>query len=379
MIPFADLAKQHARLAGEIRPAIESVLASGEFVLGPHVAAFERAFASHCGAAHAVGVNSGTSALHLALLAAGVGPKDEVIVPAFTFAATAAAVGYAGARPVFVDIDPASFTIDPARIEAAMSPRTRAIVPVHLYGHPADMDAILAVACGRGVPVIEDAAQAHGARWLGRHAGTVGDAGCFSFYPSKNLGAAGEGGIVVTGRTDWAARMRSMRNWGADPDRPQTPGFNYRMEALQGAILGVKLPRLEAWNEQRRANAAHYDAALTGTGLLARGSSPSVRHACHLYVVRSRDRDALRRSMREAGIETRVHYPVPLHRLDAWRALGYREGDFPHAERAAREVVSIPVHPELEPSDVQHVAATLRSLALAEDASAGRRGAAVTT
>lgn len=363
MIAFADLAKQQARLADELGPAIASVLASGEFVLGPRVDAFEQAFARYCGAAHAIAVSSGTSALHLALLAAGLGPGDEAIVPAFTFRATAAAIGYTGARPVFVDIDPGTFTIDPSRIEAAMTPRTRAIVPVHLYGHPASMDRILALARDRGVCVVEDAAQAHGAAWHGRHAGTLGDAGCFSFYPSKNLGAAGEGGIVVTGRADWAARIRAMRDWGVDPQRPESPGFNYRMHALQGAILGVKLAHLDAWNEQRRANAARYDTAIAGSTLLARRPSPSVRHACHIYAVRASDREAFRRSLADAGIETRVHYPAALHQLESWRSLGYREGDFPHAERAAREVVSIPVHPELEPGEVDRIVAALRRLA----------------
>jgi len=363
VIPFANLAKQHARLRDELAPVVADVLASGEFVLGPHVARFEAAFARYTGAAHAIGVNSGTSALHLALLAAGVGAGDEVIVPAFSFAATAAAVGYTGARPAFVDIDPATFTIDPALIEAAISPRTRAIVPVHLYGHPAAMDAILAIARDRDLRVIEDAAQAHGASWRGRHAGTLGDAGCFSFYPSKNLGAAGEGGMVVTGRAEWAERIRALRNWGSDPLSPATAGFNYRMDAVQAAILRVKLGHLDAWNEARRAHAAAYDAALAGTGLRPHAPSPEVRHARHIYVVRSGGRDALRQSLRQAGIESRVHYPVPLHLLDAWRALGHRAGSYPHAERAAREVVSIPVHPELEPHEVECIAATLGALA----------------
>lgn len=377
MIAFADLAKQHARLAGELRPALDSVFASGEFVLGPHVAAFERAFARYCGATHAIAVNSGTSALHLALLAASVGPGDEVVVPAFTFRATAAAIGYTGARPVFVDIDPDSFTIDPSRIEAALTPRTRAIVPVHLYGHPAAMDAIVALARDRNLRVIEDAAQAHGAARLGRHAGTFGDAGCFSFYPSKNLGAAGEGGMVVTDRADWAERIRNLRNWGVDRERPQTPGFNCRMDALQGAILGVKLGHLDAWNERRRANAARYDAAIAGSTLVARRPSPSLRHACHIYVVRASDREAFRRSLDDVGIETRVHYPVALHQLEAWRSPGCRDGDFPHAERAAREVVSIPVHPELEPDEVDRIAAALHRLA--QGAMRERAGAPVAT
>lgn len=368
MIPFADLSKQHARLLGELEPVIADVLTRGQFVLGSRVASFEAAFAAYCGAAEGIGVNSGTSALHLALLAAGVGPGDEVITTAFTFVATAAAIAYTGARPRLVDIEPGSFTIDADRIEAAITPRTRAIVPVHLYGQPADMAPILDVARRRGLAVIEDAAQAHGAEYGGRRAGSLGDAGCFSFYPSKNLGACGEAGMVVTSHPGWARAIRALRDWGEGPPyQHESRGFNHRMEAIQGAVLGVKLAHLDGWTEARRANAARYDAAIRAVGpraaLLAPTGRPGVRHVYHIYAVRARERETAQAELRRLGVETRVHYPAPIHLLPAWADLGYRGGDFPHAERAAREVLSIPVHPELDPEDVDAVARALRAVA----------------
>jgi dTDP-4-amino-4,6-dideoxygalactose transaminase len=364
MIPFADLPRQHARLRGELEPAIADVLTSGQFVLGPRVAAFEAAFAAYCGAAEGIGVSSGTSALHLALLAAGVGPGDDVITTAFTFTATAAAIAYTGARPVLVDIEPGSFTIAAAGIEAAITPRTRAILPVHLYGQPADMDPILDVARRHGLAVIEDAAQAHGAQYKGRRAGSLGDAGCFSFYPSKNLGACGEAGMVVTSEAGWARRIRALRDWGEGAQyQHESRGFNHRMEAIQGAVLGVKLPHLDGWTAARRANAARYDAAIQATGLTAPAAHPWARHVYHIYAVRARNRAAVQDELRRRGVETRVHYPTPIHLLLAWADLGHRAGDFPHAERAAREVLSIPVHPELEAADVEAVATALRAVA----------------
>ena len=383
MITFADLPKQHARLAGELMPAIADVLARGQFVLGPRVRAFEEAFARYCGAAEGIGVSSGTSALHLALLAAGVGPGDEVITTAFTFVATVAAIGYTGARPVLVDIEPSSFTIRAADIPAAITPRTRAILPVHLYGHPADMDPILDVARRHGLAVIEDAAQAHGAAYKGRPVGSLGHAGCFSFYPSKNLGACGEAGMVVTSDAGWAETIRSLRDWGGGATYEHTSrGFNYRMEAIQGAVLGVKLRHLDRWTAMRRANAEHYDAAIRASGLTAPPVSAWARHAYHIYAMRTRHRAMVQDELRRRGIETRVHYPTPIHLLPAWAELGHRAGDFPHAEQAAREVLSIPVHPELEPGDVDTVAQALRIVGemQADDAElvGGSGGAAVT-
>jgi dTDP-4-amino-4,6-dideoxygalactose transaminase len=363
VIPFADLVTQHARMRSELEPVIAEVMFGCEFVLGRRVAGFEDAFAAYSGAAHGIGVNSGTSALHLALLAAGVGPGDEVITTAFTFVATVAAIGYTGARPVLVDIDPETLTLDVRQIEAAVTPRTRAIVPVHLYGHPADMDPILAVAGRNGLAVIEDAAQAHGAEYRGRRVGSLGDAGCFSFYPSKNLGAPGEAGMVVTNRPDWASRLRRLRDWGqAGPYRHVERGFNYRMAGIQGAVLGVKLRHLDAWTESRRAHAARYDAEVSGPDLKPIPVRPWARHVYHIYAVRARHRDLVAEAFHRRGVETRVHYPSPIHLVDAWTDLGYPAGSFPQAERAAREVLSLPVHPELTAEQVATVAATIREI-----------------
>lgn len=360
MIPFADLVTQHARLRNELEPVIAEVMFGCEFVLGRQVAEFEAAFAAYSGATHGIGVNSGTSALHLALLAADIGPGDEVITTAFTFVATVAAIGYTGARPVLVDIDPETLTLDVREVEAAITPRTRAIIPVHLYGHPADMDPILALAARHGLAVIEDAAQAHGAEYRGRRVGSLGDAGCFSFYPSKNLGAPGEAGMVVTSRPEWASRLRRLRDWGqAGPYRHVERGFNYRMAGIQGAVLGVKLRHLARWTESRRAHAARYDAALDGPGLEAIPVQLWARHVYHIYAVRCRHRDEVQADFHRRGVETRVHYPSPIHLVDAWTDLGYPGGSFPHAERAAREVLSLPVHPELTPRQVGTVAAAI--------------------
>jgi len=364
MIPFADLVTQHSRLRGELDPAISDVLARGEFVLGRRVTEFEEAFASYCSARWGVGVNSGTSALHLALLAAGVGPGHEVITTAFSFVATAAAIGYAGARPVLVDIAPDSFTIDTAGIEAAITPRTRAILPVHLYGHPADMDPILDIARRRGLAVVEDAAQAHSAKYKGRCVGGLGDAGCFSFYPSKNLGACGDAGMVVTSHPDYARAVRLLRDWGqAGPYRHVARGFNYRMAGIQGAVLAVKLRHLDAWTATRRLHAARYDAAIAGPGLRAPAVRPWAHHVYHVYAVRSTRRPAVQEELRRRGIETRVHYPTPIHLTQAWKDLGYRAGDFPNAERASGEVLSLPVHPELSDAQVATVAGAIGAIA----------------
>jgi dTDP-4-amino-4,6-dideoxygalactose transaminase len=360
MIPFADLVAQHAAIRLELDAAIADVLDRAEFVLGNRVVEFERAFAEYCGGAEGIGVNSGTSALHLALLAAGVGPGDEVITTAFTFVATVAAIGYTGARPVLVDIDPGTLTIDPAQVERAITPRTKAIVPVHLYGHPADMDPILEIARRHPVAVIEDASQAHGAEYQGRRVGGLGDAGCFSFYPSKNLGACGEAGMVVTNRPEWASRIRRLRDWGqAGAYHHVEPGFNYRMHGLQGAILGVKLRHLDRWTERRRRIAARYDRIELRAGFKRLLTRPGVRHAYHIYAVRTRNRALVQDEFTARGIETRVHYPEPIHFVEAWRCLGHGPGAFPEAERAAREVMSVPVHSELTDAQVACVAEAL--------------------
>ena len=360
MIPFLDLQAQHASIRGELDQAVDRVFDSCQFVLGDEVTAFESAFAAYVGADHGVALNSGTSALHLALLAAGIGAGDEVITVPFTFVATVAAIGYTGARSVFVDIDPRSFTLDAAQLEAAITPRTRAVVPVHLYGQPADMDPILAVARSHGLAVIEDAAQAHGAEYRGRRVGSLGDFGCFSFYPGKNLGACGEGGIVVTSNAEHAAALRMLRDWGqARKYHHVMRGYNYRMEGLQGAILRVKLRHLERWTEARRSRAALYDRLLEGSEIQAPCAMPYARHVYHIYAIRTRDRADLQRTLQTRGVQTGIHYPVPVHLQEGYRDLGYRAGDFPHSERAAREVLSLPIYPELTNVQVELVSAAV--------------------
>jgi dTDP-4-amino-4,6-dideoxygalactose transaminase len=350
------LQAQYRSLREEIQAAISGVLESGQFTLGPEVSAFEEEFSAYCGARYGVAVNSGTSALHLALLAAGVGPGDEVITVPFTFVATVGAIGYTGARPVFVDIDPVSYTMDVTQIERAITARTKVLLPVHLYGQPADLDPILAIARRRGLIVIEDASQAHGAEYCGRRVGSLGDMGCFSFYPSKNLGACGEAGLVVTSNSEYARTLSMLRDWGQEQKYHYlVPGYNYRMAGLQGAILRVKLRHLDAWNEARRGHAAVYDELLSGTVR----ALPYARHVYHIYVVRSRNRDALRSALLARGIQTGIHYPAPVHLVEAWTDLGYGPGDFPGAECAAREVLSLPMYPELTPENLRYIAAAV--------------------
>jgi dTDP-4-amino-4,6-dideoxygalactose transaminase len=365
MIPYLDLKAQYRSIKNDIDRAVARVLDSTQFVLGPEVAAFEEEFAASCGAQHGVAVNSGTSALHLALLAAGVGPGDEVITVPFTFVATVAAIRYTGATPVFVDIDPVSFTMNPAAAAGAVTPRTKAILPVHLYGQPADVDALIDIARRHGLTLIEDAAQAHAAAYKGRRVGSLGDLACFSFYPGKNLGAYGEGGIVTTSDASHAKRLRMLRDWGQEQRYHHViQGFNYRMEGLQGAILRVKLKHLEAWTEARRALAARYDAALAGAAVQTPVARADSRHVYHIYAVRTGDRAALQQRLLEEGIQTGLHYPVPVHLQSAHGDLGYTEGDFPHAERAAREVLSLPLYPELAVEQANQVAAAVQRHAI---------------
>lgn len=361
MIPFVDLHAQYRSIKPEIDAAIARVLESGQFVLGDEVAAFEREFASYCGVAHGIAVNSGTSALHLALVAAGVGPGDEVVTVPFTFVATAAAIEYSGARPVFVDVSADSLTMDPAQLDAAITSRTKAVIPVHIYGQPADMDPIRAIAARHGLRVIEDAAQAHGARYRGRAAGGLGDLACFSFYPSKNLGAYGEGGLVATDNAEHAARVRTLRDWGQQTKYVhEMRGFNARMEGFQGAILRVKLRHLPDWTEARRRVARRYHERLADTGLALPREMPYATHVYHLYTVRLNERDALQAALRAEGIATGLHYPIPVHLQPAYADLGYRAGAFPVAERAAADVLSLPVFPEMTDQQVDVVAAAVR-------------------
>ncbi|NKK65235.1 DegT/DnrJ/EryC1/StrS family aminotransferase [Rhizobium leguminosarum] len=361
MIPFLDIKAQYQSIKGEIDAAVLGVLASGQYVLGDEVAHFEQEFADYCNVKHAIAVNTGTSALHLALLAAGVGPGDEVITVPFTFVATVSAICYTGARPVFVDVEPVTLTMDPAEVEAKITPRTKAIVPVHLYGQMADMDAIKAIAERHGIPVIEDACQAHGAQYKGHRAGSIGLSGCFSFYPGKNLGACGEGGMVVTNDDDQVKTMRMLRDWGQEQRYHHLlKGFNYRMDAIQGAILRVKLRHLEAWTEARRTHARRYSSLLAGSTVLTTPVEASDRrHVYHVYAIRSRDRDGLQRLLSAEGIPSGLHYPIPVHLQKAHADLGYQAGDFPVSEAAAREVLSLPIYPEMPVRHVDQVVAAL--------------------
>ncbi|SRR5579871_2720464 len=360
-VPYLDLKAQYRSIKPEIDAAIASVLESCQFALGPEVAAFEQEFATYCGAAECIALNSGTSALHLALLAAGVGPGDEVITTPFTFVASVAAILYANARPVMVDIDPRSLTLDPAAIEAAITPRTKVILPVHLYGQSADMDPITEIARRHSLIVIEDAAQAHGARYKHRPVGSIGDMACFSYYPGKNLGAYGEGGAVTTSNPDHARTIRMLRDWGQDRKYHHLlRGYNYRMEGFQGAVLRVKLRHLESWTEKRRAIVAEYNNLLADCDLETPVEMPWGRHVYHVYTVRSKNRDHLQTTLADQGIQTGIHYPIPVHMQPAYADLGYGEGAFPQAEAAAREVLSLPLYPELSSEAVAQVAEAVK-------------------
>ena len=362
MIPLIDLKAQYKELKPEIDAAIERVLESAHFALGPAVESFERDFADYCQTPSAVAVNSGTSALHLALLAAGIGKGDEVITVPFTFVATVAAIEYAGATPVFVDVDSTYYTMDPAALERAITPRTKAVIPVHLFGQAADMDPIVDMARQHGLVVIEDACQAHGADYRDRRVGSIGDFGCFSFYPGKNLGAFGEGGASVTSDPKLAESMKLLRSWG-EKTRYQhlVRGFNYRMDGIQGAVLGVKLRHLERWTEARRRHAERYRSLLEGSDIVTPAERPGSRHVFSVYAVRVAEREAVRTRLAEQGIHTGIHYPIPVHLQPAYADLGYSRGDFPVTERLCGEVLSLPVYPELTAAQIETVAGALRS------------------
>jgi dTDP-4-amino-4,6-dideoxygalactose transaminase len=356
MIPYADLKAQYHSIKTEIDAAISGVLESSQFALGAEVAEFERELAAYCANTESVGLNSGTSALHLALLAAGIGPGDEVITTPFTFVATVAAILYAGATPVYVDIDPESYNLDPNLLESAITARTKAILPVHLYGQPADMSPILNTARAHGITVIEDAAQAHGAEYKGQRAGSLSDLACFSFYPGKNLGAYGEAGAVVTANPDYAKTIRLLRSWGESRRYyHDLRGFNYRMEGMQGAILRVKLRHLERWTEARRTNAAIYNRLLKDSGVVTPRQMDYARHVYHVYAIRTPHRDALVEALKAADIQYGIHYPIPVHLQRAYRDSRYGEGSFPVAERIAGEVLSLPIYPELQRSQIEEV------------------------
>lgn len=359
-VPYLDLRAQYESIKDELEPAMREVFESSAYVLGPSVERFETAFAAFCSSKHCVAVNNGTAALHLALLAAGIGPGDEVITQANTFIATVAAITYTGATPVLVDVAPPSYTIDLAAIEAAITPRTRAIVPVHLYGQPCDLDAIRTLADKYGLLIVEDASQAHGATYHGRTIGS-GDIVTFSFYPGKNLGAAGEGGCVVTQDDAINRRLRVLRNHGSEAKYfHDSIGYNYRLEGLQGAILGVKLKYLAHWTSARRRVAKEYDALLQGVERPL--ALPETESAHHVYPVLYPDRDAVALHLRELGIETNVHYPVPCHLQKGYAFLGYSEGQFPNSERLAKTELSLPIFPELTSEKVRYVAQALDSI-----------------
>ena len=355
-----NLRRQTEELLPELLRVTEEVLRSGVYILGPQLEAFEEEFARWLGRRFAVGVASGTEALVLALLAVGVRPGDEVITTPFTAIPTVAAIAITGARPVFVDIEPETYTLNPELLPAAITPRTRAIVPVHLFGHCAEMEPILEIARTRGIPVIEDAAQAHGSLYRGQLAGTFGTLACFSFYPTKNLGAYGDAGIVVTDDEDLAHRLRLLRNYGqVSPYRSELSGYNSRLDELQAAFLRVKLPHLMQWN-RRREQLAHLYRQLV--------QIPEIHHPCvrpghcpnwHVYVVRAQRRDELWRYLEDNGIQANVYYPLPLHLQPAYRHLGYREGDFPEAERASQQVLALPMYPELTQNELEQVAAAI--------------------
>lgn len=366
-VPFQDLPLQIRTLRPELDPAIDGVLRHGQFILGPEVTAFEQAWAQFCGTKHAIGVGSGTDALQLILRALGIGPGHEVITVANSFIATAEAVSYTGATPVLVDCSLDDYLIDPVAVAAAITPRTRAILPVHLYGQPANMAALAALAHQHGLALVEDAAQAHGATLKdGRSCGALGLASAFSFYPGKNLGAFGDGGAVNTHDDGLARQLKLLRNWGSVVKyHHEIQGYNSRLDTLQAAVLGVKLRHLAAWNDHRRTAAGWYRAALADLpGLVLPVEAPwTGRHVYHLFVIRllERNRDAVARVLAERGVQTVVHYPVPIHRQKAYAELGYAEGSFPRAEQAARTVLSLPMFPEMTPDHVALVADALRA------------------
>ena len=355
-VPFVDLRAQHRPLVGEIERAMRGVIDRGDFIMGAAVEQFETEYAAYIGTRHAIGVGTGLSAIELALRAFDVGPGDEVITPANTFIATVLAIMAVGARPVFADMDGATYGIDADAINAAVTARTKAIVPVHLYGQPVDLDAVVAVARRHNLVVIEDAAQAHGARYKGRRAGSIGDAAAFSFYPSKNLGALGDGGMITTNDDRAAAKLRLLHNYGQRVKYFHAiPGTNSRLDTLQAAVLSIKLPHLDGWNAARRRHAAAYATRLTDH-VKTPIASPDVEHIYHLYVIETPDRSALEQRLKARQIQTGIHYPVPAHLQEACAPLGYKAGDFPVTEAAAPRLLSLPMFAELSDEQIDYVA-----------------------
>ncbi len=362
-VPFVDLRAQYANIRAEVHQAMDRVLQRTDFILGQDVEAFEEEFAAYCGARYSIGVDSGTSALELILRAYELGPGDEIIAPANTFIATVLAISYVGATPVLVDADPHTLSMDPALVEAAITPRTKAILPVHLYGHPAEMDAIMDIAHRHGLVVIEDASQAHGARYKGQRVGSLGHAAAFSLYPAKNLGAYGDAGILVTDDPQIADTLRMLRNYGQRVKyHHDLVGYNRRLDTLHAAVLRVKLRHLDSWSEARRRHAARYSQLLADVpGVTLPGQAADVEPVFHLYVIQVEQRDELRAFLAEQGIATGIHYPAPIHLQPAYRHLGYREGDFPVTEASARRMLSLPMYPELPEEAIQRVVQAIRA------------------
>jgi dTDP-4-amino-4,6-dideoxygalactose transaminase len=361
-VPFLDLKAQYASIKHEVDAAISSVINDSAFILGRAVAEFETDFARYCGVRHCVAVNSGTSAIHLALLAAGVGPGDEVIAPANTFIATCAPIVYCGATPVLVDVDPATYNIDPELVKTALTRRTKVIMPVHLYGRPAPIEELRAIAQEAGAVMIEDACQAHGAMYKNRRVGQFGDAACFSFYPGKNLGAYGEGGAIVTNNAGWADKLRLWRDHGSSRKyHHDLLGYNYRLEGIQGAVLGVKLRHLDDWNSTRRERASRYRRLLQGANIDLPPEDNDAQSVYHLFVVQVDERDRFQHDLKAAGIDTLIHYPIPVHKQPAFAAMN--QLNFPVTERLAARIVSLPIYPELTNAQQDHVAAVARASA----------------
>ena len=360
-IPYLDLRAQMKPLRAELDAVIARTLDNCSFCLGPDVVQFEKDFAKFCGAEYCVAMNSGTSALHIALLLLNVGPGDEVITTPFTFVATSWAISYVGATPVYVDIDDATFNLDPKLVEKAITPKTKAVMPVHLYGQPFNVEPILEICRKHKLPLVEDSAQSHGAKFNGKVIGTFGEISCFSFYPGKNLGAAGEGGALVTNNADFAQRARALREHGSTVRYYHDEvGFNYRMEGIQGAVLGIKLKHLNDWTRERQRVAKRYSELLADTPLQLPLEASFAESAYHLYVVRHPKRDELKKFLEENQVGCALHYPLPLHLQKCYASLGYKNGDFPVAEKAGRECLSLPIYPELTDAQIERVAAVVK-------------------
>ena len=359
-VAFVDLYQQHQAIEEELVEVFRRVLRKSSFILGPEVVAFEKEFADYVGASDCIAVNNGTTALQLVLAGLGIGPGDDVITVANTFIATAEAISAVGARPVFVDVDPVSYTMDPQLVEAAITPNTKALLPVHLYGQAADVDALLEIAQRHNLHLVEDACQAHGATYKGRKAGSLGVAGCFSFYPGKNLGCLGEGGAVVTSNPELAQRMRMLRDHGSVKKYEHSlPGYNYRLEGLQGGFLSIKLRYLDRWNARRREVAKLYHELLSESSIGLPVEMGWGEHVYHLYVIQADDREALRNALNTAGVECGLHYPVPLHLQAAYADLGYEKGSFPVSEHLSSHILSLPMHPFITDEEVKRVASVL--------------------